>query len=154
MFILANERPCVTPLITPDVVWCNLRDSITNKHYYTISCHQPSEKTWTLSSKQNIIISQRRPENISIRSSSLGTGNKTNLLGLESRKNILCWNKYGNGYITACIESQYSSQLKVWTNIFHFLSDKTNHEINISLSSILHSPAAVQGSSLLNKYFI
>lgn len=68
-------------IITPDVVWCNLRDSITNKHYYTISCHQPSEKTWTLSSKQNIITTAHKynhwePDTVNI----------TNLLGLESRK--------------------------------------------------------------------
>ena len=61
------------------MVWCNLRDSITNKHYYTISCHQPSEKTWTLSSKQNIITTARKYDH-------WDNGNITNLLGLESRK--------------------------------------------------------------------
>ena len=71
--------PCGITLITPDVVWCNLRDSITNKHYYTISCHQPSEKTWTLSSKQNIITTARKYDH-------WDTGNIRNLLGLESRK--------------------------------------------------------------------
>ena len=55
VLMLANKWGMYVIIITPDVVWCNLRDSITNKHYYTISCHQPSEKTWTLSSKQNII---------------------------------------------------------------------------------------------------
>lgn len=102
------ETPSQTNIIIQLVVISHLRK---HEHYH-----------------QNKTLSQYRPSNIW----ELETGNITNLLGLQSRKEYFMLEQIWKWLHNRMYWKSIFIPTKVWTNIFHFLSDKTNHEINIS----------------------